>query len=157
MLCLDSKELSFLIVRSNPHWMTRKRSVSFQICTSGTGLRSLSVIFSSSALSITPSGKMETVALRGGVEELSASSRSHRLTPFLRSSGVPIVVEETVPTIDLQRLKSHDQEERSEAITDLGRACEEWGFFHVSEQRASIPNFLFHFNCSFVSIIFPLT
>ncbi|CAN6466917.1 unnamed protein product [Victoria cruziana] len=64
---------------------------------------------------------METVALRGGVEQLSASSHGQQIPPAY----------ETVPTIDLQRLKSHDQEERSEAITDLGRACEEWGFFHL--------------------------
>jgi hypothetical protein len=36
-----------------------------------------------------------------------------------------------VPVIDLDILLNGDAEERSQAIRDIGRACEDWGFFMV--------------------------
>ncbi|XP_031497103.1 2-oxoglutarate-dependent dioxygenase 19-like [Nymphaea colorata] len=86
---------------------------------------------------------METVALCGGIKELSASIHgqqipaSYAFPPELRDSGVSNVVQATVPTIDLQLLRSHSDEERSEAIRSLGRACEEWGFFHLIKHGVS--------------------
>ncbi|XP_010272964.1 PREDICTED: protein DMR6-LIKE OXYGENASE 2-like isoform X2 [Nelumbo nucifera] len=39
--------------------------------------------------------------------------------------------EEVIPTIDFSLLKSGTPEQRSSTIRDLGKACQEWGFFMV--------------------------
>jgi hypothetical protein len=36
-----------------------------------------------------------------------------------------------IPVIDLDILLNGDAQEQSRAIRDLGRACEDWGFFMV--------------------------
>lgn len=38
---------------------------------------------------------------------------------------------DSIPTIDLSLLTSSNPDQRSKAIQDLGKACEEWGFFMV--------------------------
>ncbi|OMO62829.1 hypothetical protein CCACVL1_22617 [Corchorus capsularis] len=39
---------------------------------------------------------------------------------------------ESIPTIDFTLLTSTNPEERSKAIQELGKACEDWGFFVVT-------------------------
>uniref|UniRef100_A0A5B7BI18 Putative 2-oxoglutarate/Fe(II)-dependent dioxygenase n=1 Tax=Davidia involucrata TaxID=16924 RepID=A0A5B7BI18_DAVIN len=39
--------------------------------------------------------------------------------------------EDTIPVIDFSVLTSGDPDQRSKIIQDLGKACEEWGFFMV--------------------------
>lgn len=46
-------------------------------------------------------------------------------------------LEETLPVIDFSQLTSDDPDLRSKIIHDLGRACEEWGFFMVFHNKNS--------------------
>ncbi|KAI4299125.1 hypothetical protein L6164_032615 [Bauhinia variegata] len=53
--------------------------------------------------------------------------------------------EGTIPIIDFSLLTSSDPQHKSKIIQDLGRACEEWGFFLCpsdSAQRQVVPNAL---------------
>lgn len=38
---------------------------------------------------------------------------------------------DSIPIVDLSLLSSEDPDQHSKAIHDLGRACEDWGFFMV--------------------------
>ncbi|KAI4297448.1 hypothetical protein L6164_037339 [Bauhinia variegata] len=42
---------------------------------------------------------------------------------------IEITEDDTIPVIDFSLLISGNPKERSKAIKDLGKACEEWGFF----------------------------
>ena len=50
--------------------------------------------------------------------------------------------EVSVPVIDFSLLSSTDPDERAKVILDLGKACEEWGFFLVINQLSSPLNSL---------------
>ncbi|PIN00448.1 Flavanone 3-dioxygenase [Handroanthus impetiginosus] len=39
--------------------------------------------------------------------------------------------DDPIPTVDLSLLTSDDADQKSKAIQELGRACQEWGFFMV--------------------------
>lgn len=39
--------------------------------------------------------------------------------------------EHSIPTIDFAQLTTSSPDLRSKAIQEIGRACEEWGFFQV--------------------------
>ncbi|GLT97972.1 hypothetical protein SLE2022_155110 [Rubroshorea leprosula] len=45
--------------------------------------------------------------------------------------------EETIPTIDFSLLTSSDPNQRSKMIQELGKACQEWGFFMVINHGVS--------------------
>ncbi|GKV35437.1 hypothetical protein SLEP1_g43700 [Rubroshorea leprosula] len=45
--------------------------------------------------------------------------------------------EESIPIIDLSSLTSGSPDQRSKAICDLGKACQEWGFFMVINHGVS--------------------
>jgi hypothetical protein len=48
---------------------------------------------------------------------------------------------EEVPVINMEDLRSEDDERRKMAVAEIGRACEHWGFFQV---RCLI--FIYHAN-----------
>lgn len=40
---------------------------------------------------------------------------------------------DAVPVIDMEGMHAPDQELRSRVVAEIAKACEEWGFFQVSE------------------------
>lgn len=52
-------------------------------------------------------------------------------------SDVDPTLEGQIPTIDLSVLTQGDPARRSQMVRQLGRACEEWGFFVVRPQLAA--------------------
>ncbi|GMP38929.1 hypothetical protein CsSME_00009984 [Camellia sinensis var. sinensis] len=57
--------------------------------------------------------------------------------------------EDSIPIIDFSSLTSSDPDQRSQVIQDLGKACQEWGFFMVTNIWSSQVH-KFDFNSHFI-------
>ncbi|OMO63555.1 Oxoglutarate/iron-dependent dioxygenase [Corchorus olitorius] len=85
------------------------------------------------------------------VKALAAELPSHdnSINPIYTFQETPNIVNDeaisaedgTLPTIDFSLLISTNPEERSKAIQDLGRACQDWGFFMLINH--GVPESLF--------------
>ncbi|OMO85193.1 hypothetical protein CCACVL1_10371 [Corchorus capsularis] len=85
------------------------------------------------------------------VKALAAELPSHdnSINPIYAFQETPNIVNDeaisaedgTLPTIDFSLLISTNPEERSKAIQDLGRACQDWGFFMLINH--GVPESLF--------------
>lgn len=82
----------------------------------------------------------EFTSKMGYVKDLAESNKLTTIPSYytystsnLRSSEEDneVVVQEQIPTIDFSLLTSTSREQRSKIVQELGRACQDWGFFMV--------------------------
>lgn len=58
----------------------------------------------------------------------------YRIREQDHAAGADGAVEDEIPTVDLSLLRDGNDRQRKETIRELGRACEEWGFFMVNSR-----------------------
>ncbi|XP_060169265.1 2-oxoglutarate-dependent dioxygenase 19-like isoform X2 [Lycium barbarum] len=75
--------------------------------------------------------KMKSVKVVAELPNLKAVPSNYSVDHHHNSSPAIDSIDDSLPVVDFSLLSSEDPHQHSKAIQDLGRACEQWGFFMV--------------------------